>query len=172
MSTYRVLGLLIGYLLLFALWWNARAALRFLPFESARQFARYGAMVVLTLALLAMYLTASAAELPKGLNTAPCPVTIPGVCQMPCDVNGNGVLDPNDLALLESQIGNPFAPPGDPADANFDGAVTPDDLAICRARMAPVQQVQIPTMSVTVLLLTGTILAVLGTFGSIRRRPS
>ena len=47
-----------------------------------------------------------------------------------CDVDGNGVIDRNDIARILSARNTPAAP-GDPRDADGDGVITVNDARIC-----------------------------------------
>ena len=56
-----------------------------------------------------------------------------GVVVQVCDVNGDGDVDTDDLALIRLGIGH--APtPGDLRDANLDGKITINDVRYCTLR--------------------------------------
>ena len=50
-----------------------------------------------------------------------------------CDVDGDGDVDTDDLALIRAGIGQAPAP-GDPRDANLDGKITMNDVRVCTLR--------------------------------------
>ena len=47
-----------------------------------------------------------------------------------CDIDGNGVIDRNDIALILAARNTPAAP-GDPRDADGDGLITVNDARVC-----------------------------------------
>jgi hypothetical protein len=59
--------------------------------------------------------------------------TAPGTgLSRPCDVNGSGSIDLDDLAVIRASIGQGTYP-GDPRDANADGKITLVDVRTCAA---------------------------------------
>lgn len=62
------------------------------------------------------------------------------VCNHPADINGDGVVDTADLAILLSNWGPCKAGVDCKADLNCDGVVNVDDLAILMAQWGPVKK--------------------------------
>ena len=57
-------------------------------------------------------------------QSAPIPV-------LQCDINGDGYIDQNDVALITESIGTPVYGSSDPRDANSDGQITSADATLC-----------------------------------------
>ena len=59
--------------------------------------------------------------------SAPIPDTL-------CDIDGDGFVDMNDIALINESIGTPVFGVNDPRDANHDGAIDATDASFCTAK--------------------------------------
>jgi hypothetical protein len=58
-------------------------------------------------------------------------VTVTSINQIKCDVDKDGDIDQNDLALISRARGQRATGSDDPRDADLDGLITPNDVKRC-----------------------------------------
>jgi Dockerin type I domain len=64
-------------------------------------------------------------------NIAAGPSKSAPVAPLACDINGDGYVDSNDIALITESIGTPVFGSTDPRDANGDGQINAQDVTVC-----------------------------------------
>jgi hypothetical protein len=64
-------------------------------------------------------------------NIAAGPSKSAPIAPLACDINGDGYVDSNDIALITESIGTPVFGATDPRDANGDGQINAQDVTVC-----------------------------------------